>query len=246
MNYFYKIFIVIILSISSSTHANNSIVISLADTEYYSFQLMAKRILKLAYSRIGKTVEFEKSPAERSLVNANRGITDGELARIGGLEEEYPNLIMIPTPIAFDEIVAFTKETNFKVEGWSSLSSYRIGFIAGLKIAEQKTKGMKIEMVTSVDQGFKKLNLGRSDVFIGLKGNQCLIETLKLPEIKVMERPLEKITMYHYLNKSHSAIVAELDAVLKQMSESGEMGSIQRQSALEFLIQCNNLSKLNE
>jgi len=210
---------------------------------------MAKRILTLAYSRIGQSVEFEKAPAERSLVNANTGITDGELARIGGLEEEYPNLIMIPTPISYDEIVVFSKDANLNVDGWGSLLPYRVGFIAGLKIAEQKTsgfKGMNIEMVTSVDQGFRKLTLGRSDVFIGLKGNQCLIEALKLPEIKVLEPPLEKITMYHYINKSHSGIVAELDTVLKQMSESGEMGSIQRQSALDFFIQCNNISKLNE
>ena len=238
MNSFKKIFILVVLLIVSNSHADKSIVISLADTEYYSFQLMAKRILKVAYSRIGKSVEFEKAPAERSLVNANRGLTDGELARIGGLEDEYPNLIMIPTPIAFDEVSVFSKEFNFKVEGWSSLLPYKIGYIAGLKIAEKNTKGMNIEMVTTVDQGLRKLNLGRSDVYIGLTGNQCLIAKLKLSEIKVMDRPVEKITMYHYLNKRHGAIAEKLETVLMQMYQSGEMGSIQKQSKIDFVNQC--------
>ncbi len=202
---------------------------------------MAKRILTLAYSRIGKSVEFEKLPAERSLVNANSGITDGELARMGGLQEDYLNLIMIPTPIAYDEIVVFTKDINFNVDGWSSLLPYRIGYVAGFKFAEQKTEGMNIEMVTTVDQGLRKLNLGRSEVFIGLKGDQCLINKLELREIKVMGRPLEKIIGYHYINKKHSTMVVKLDTVLKQMNESGEMELLQKQSAQDFLNQCNNL-----
>jgi polar amino acid transport system substrate-binding protein len=49
-----------------------------------------------AFRRIGVTVKTVKLPAERGLINANQGIHDGEMLRVGGLEKIYPNLIMVP------------------------------------------------------------------------------------------------------------------------------------------------------
>ncbi|WP_299879851.1 hypothetical protein [uncultured Cocleimonas sp.] len=234
-----SLLIVLILSIPSQSHADDKIVVTHGDLEYSAFQLMAKRILTPAYSRIGISVKFEKLPNERSLVNANRGITDGVLGRVGGLVESYPNLIMIPIPIAYDEILVYSKKINFKVEGWNSLLPHKIGYVSGFKKAELKTVGMEVETVTSPTQGLHKLNLGRTDLFIGIKGIQCLINRLELSEIGSLDQPLEKIIMYHYVHKSHGEMAARLETVLRQMKESGEMDLLQKQSRQDFLIQCN-------
>ena len=180
MNYFHKILIVLILSVTSFSQAENSIVISKGSLEYSVYQSMAQRILKTAYSRIGKSVEFKKSPAARSLVNADSGITDGELARIAGLENIYPNLIRVAIPIAYDEVFIYSKKFNFKVEGWHSLLPYKIGYLSGFQRAEQRTAGMNTEKVTTEKQGLEKLNVGRTDVFIGLQGTLCLIKKLSM------------------------------------------------------------------
>ncbi len=238
MNYFHKILIVLILSVTSFSQAEDSVVISKGDLEYSVYQSMALRILKTAYSRIGKSVEFKKSPAARSLVNADSGITDGELARIAGLEKIYPNLIRVPIPIAYDEVFVYSKKFNFKVEGWQSLLPYKIGYMSGFKRAEQKTAGMNTEAVTTEKQGLEKLNIGRTDVFIGLRGTLCLIKKLNLNEITAIDQRLEKIIMYHYLHKSHSTMAARLEAVLTQMQESGEMELIQQQAKLDYFNQC--------
>lgn len=238
MKYFHKVLIILILSVTSFSQAENSIVISKGNLDYSVYQSMAVRILKTAYSRIGKSVEFKKSPVARSIVNADSGITDGELARIEGLEKKYPNLIRVAIPIAYDEIFVYSKNFNFKVEGWHSLLPYKIGFLSGFQRAEQRTAGMNTESVSTEKQGLEKINIGRSDVFLGLQGTLCLIKKLNLNEIKAIDQPLEKITMYHYLHKSHSAMAARLEVVLTQMQESGEMELIQQQAKLDYFNQC--------
>ncbi len=238
MNYFHKILIVLILSVTSFSQAENSIVLSKGNLEYSVYQLMALRILKTAYSRIGISVEFKESPVARSILNADSGITDGELARIEGLEKKYPNLIRVSIPIAYDEVFVYSKNFNFKVEGWHSLLPYKIGLLSGFQRAEQRTAGMNTEMVTTEQQGLEKLNIGRSDVFIGLQGTLCLIKKLRLNGITAIDQRLEKIIMYHYLHKSHRTMAARLEAVLTQMQASGEIELIQQQAKLDYFNQC--------
>ena len=238
MNYFYRILIVLVLSVTSFSQAENSIVISKGNLDYSVYQLMALRIVKTAYSRIGENVEFRGSPVARSIVNADRGITDGELARIEGLEKKFPNLIRVAIPIAYDEVFVYSKNFNFKVEGWHSLLPYKIGLLSGFQRAEQKTAGMNTERVTTEQQGLEKLNIGRSDVFVGLQGTLCLIKKLNLNEITAIDQRLERIIMYHYVHKSHRTMAARLEAVLTQMQASGEMESIQHQAKLDYLNQC--------
>ena len=97
---------------------------------------------------------------------------------------------------------------------------------------------MKTERVTTEKHGLEKLSIGRSDVFIGLRGTRCLIKKLNLNEITALDQPLEKIVMFHYLHKSHSAMAARLEAVLTQMQESGEMELIQKQAKIDYFNQC--------
>lgn len=49
-----------------------------------------------AFQRIGVRVKTVKLPAERGLINANQGIHDGEMLRVGGLDKIYHNLVMVP------------------------------------------------------------------------------------------------------------------------------------------------------
>ncbi|WP_299880972.1 ABC transporter substrate-binding protein [uncultured Cocleimonas sp.] len=234
----YHLFVVSLLFlIASHSRASDVIVLSYAKDSVY--QLMAKSILSEAYSRIDKRIVLEKIPAIRSLINANNGSHDGLLARSFYAGKGYSNLIRVSVPIAYDEIYVYTKKTDIKITGWGSLSPYTIGYVAGSKTIEQKTKGMMVESVTSEIQGLNKLNLGRNDVFIGLTGAQCLINTLNFSEIKTIKPPLERITLYHYLNKKHMVMAKELEVVLAEMKQSGEMELIQKQSFQDFFKQCS-------
>lgn len=230
--------LVFILSITSQSYARETIVVSNGGLEKSIFQQMAQRTLTRAYSRLGLDIEYVKVPNQRALTNANTANSDGVLARIAGLEKDFSNLIRIPISVGYDEILVYSKEFNFKVDSWKSLAPYKIGFVSGFKKVEYRTKDMDVEKVTSPTQGLQKLNLGRTDVFIGVIGIKCLAEKLKLPEITAIDKPLERITLYHYLHKRHTKMVDKLIKVLKEMEDSGEIASIQKQAKQEFIVQC--------
>ncbi|GAA0395382.1 hypothetical protein GCM10009133_00630 [Cocleimonas flava] len=223
---------------NDSLDSGNKIVISQPDLDSSLFIETARRILKVAYSRIGKEVEFELFPPERSLVFANSGVTGGELVRMTGLQSEYHNLIKIPISIVSNEIYAYTKKQDFVVEGWESLKPYKIDFIFGNKFAEQKSKGFNSARVKTSYQGLRKLSADRSDFFIGVYGVRCIANKFKFNDIKALTPILDNFQMYHYLHKRNESIAEQLKLELLKMQRSGEMESIQKEAKKAFLSQC--------
>ena len=59
---------------------------------------------------LGVELRLVKLPAERGLINANAGIEDGDLARITGLEKQYPNLVRVPEKLVDLDFTAFSKQ----------------------------------------------------------------------------------------------------------------------------------------
>jgi polar amino acid transport system substrate-binding protein len=125
---------------------------------------MSARVLTEAYRRIGITIKLRIVPAERSLYQSNSGDTDGEVGRIHGIENTYTNLIKVPTPVSYFEVMAFTKNLKFQVNGWESLKPYRIVARRGIKYAEKNTENMNREFTDNFQQAFRLLDIGRADI----------------------------------------------------------------------------------
>ena len=258
MNSFHKTVLLVILAISTYSYAEDyehkgvshaeahssgqlkeTLVISQPDVVYTLFLQASKLILIEAYTRIGQKIEFETLPVERSLDLANKGVTDGELARISGLQNEYPNLIQVPAPTALNRVFAYSKKHNFPVKGWQSLKPYKIDFIFGSKYLEQKSKGFQATKVKSNYQGLKKLSAGRSDFYVGLFGVKCSINKHNFTGIKMLTPALDEMNMYHYMHKRYKHIAEKLTVVLKQMKQNGEMELMQEQATQELLRKCS-------
>ena len=150
----------------------------------------------------------------------------------------YPNLVMINIPIAYEEIVVYTKKTEFIVEGWQSLSPYTIGLVRGFKLADIKTEGMRVQRVTDFRQAFRKLDFGRTDVIVELRSKQCLLKNFNFSGIHVLGPPLGRIELYHYLHTRHKTLAAELEAVLMGMKREGELKIMQEQAIQDFQESC--------
>ena len=104
---------------------------------------LAAKVLLAAYRRLGMEMDIVSMPGERTLVSANAGETDGELYRKAGLEKTYPNLVMVPVPVASYEVVAFVpRHSVVTVSGWASLRVLRIGFVKGIKVVEENTRAV--------------------------------------------------------------------------------------------------------
>ncbi len=214
--------------------AQDRIVLSKPDIPPDIRGVMAERILQEAYKRLGVMVEYKSYPGERALVSANNGITDGEVARIAGMEEMYTNLIRVSVPIAYTDLVVFTTDPLVTVTGWESLRPYSIGIIRGMKLAEIKTQGMEVRTVTRSEQLFRMLAAKRNDVGVYLRDGYCEVKRLNLPSIRIVEPPLEQLTFYHYLHKRHQVLVKKLEEVLRQMEKDKQIDGIYQQVKEEF------------
>ncbi|WP_342115626.1 substrate-binding periplasmic protein [Pseudoduganella sp. OTU4001] len=185
----------------------------------------AAQILREAYSRLGRKLVVHQLPGERSLVYANEGKMDGELYRKLGLDRDYPNLVIVPVPLLTFELVIFTRGTSFVVNGWDSLRPYTMGFVRGNKIAQENTRGMKVEQVSTMQQAFEKLMMGRTDLVLGHRASgMAVVRSQQLEGVTVLEPPLASFPVYHYVNKKHAALVPELARVLKQVLRNPSAG----------------------
>ncbi len=197
-------------------HAQEKLVFSVVEG------VSATAILQEGYKRIGIDIEAKILPAERALSMSNSGELDGEVNRIVNINMKYPNLIMIPIPIFFLDIVAFTKHLEFPVQSWESLAPYEVATLRGMKVAENGLQGMKYLALTEFEQILRMLDKERIEVAIlpRLDGLQ-IIKKFNLKTIEILEPPLVRINLYHYLHKKHKHLVPKITASLRKMDKEG-------------------------
>lgn len=189
---------------------------------------VAELVLREAYKNLGRRVAVHRLPGERSLMYANAGRMDGELYRKLGLERQYPNLVIVPVPLLTFELMIFSRGTSFAVNGWESLRPYTIGFVRGNKVAQENTRGMRVEPVPTLEQAFSKLDKGRTDLVLSHRASgMAVVQRQKLEGITVLEPPLASFPAYHYVNARHAALVPELTRILKQMQADKTIERIQ-------------------
>ncbi len=227
-----------IILIGTTAHAQQTLV--LGGGLKHPMGVIASRILTIAYDKIGVTIETKELPSERSLRHADSGKIDGELFRGENAitPETAPNLVKIPVPIAYGQLVVFTKDKNFEVTGWDSLAPYKIGTLIGLKEAEVNTSGMTVEKSVEPDALFKKLDAGRNDVLVLPRDlGLMIIKQLNLPggkAVRILEPPLQEDKLYHYLNKKHQTLIPEITRILQQMEADGEIQRIREAAEAEL------------
>lgn len=229
-----KLFIIIlvaaILLAAAETGHTENIVISTFDFKSPNLDV-AERVMTEAYRRIGAVMTVRRMPGERAILTANGGMQDGELIRRGGMSQTYPNLIMIPVPVVIVDFVVFAKERNFEVSGWESLIPYRVGYRRGVKTVETNlAAGTKSEAVTTLEQAFGKLRVGRTDVVVDTRlGGLVKLNQLGIRDIVVLEPPLTVSPQFHYLHVKNRQLSKPLTAVLRQMEKEGVIQDILRQ-----------------
>ena len=222
-----------ILLIANQSIAAQNMTIS---TSGSNISQIAFDVLCVAYRKLHIHLDYIKFPAERALRMSNTGETIGESARGKGIEKKYKNLIMVPVSVVKVDWVVVSKDKTIKVNGWQSLKPYIIGIRRGLKLAEDKTFGMRVEPVASYKQTLQKVVAGRNDVAVIPRLSALM--TLKEESITcltILDPPLETFPLFHYLHKSKKYLLNDLTKILQEMATSGEIQKIQQQSLLKLL-----------
>ncbi|MBU4133676.1 MAG: transporter substrate-binding domain-containing protein, partial [Proteobacteria bacterium] len=195
-------------------------------------------VLIEAFRRAGRNVIISHLPAERSLTNADTGITDGDFVRISGLNSRYPNLLEVPEKITDFEFVAFTWRPDIQIKDWSSCKPYNVAIVRGWKILETNLEDVS-SLVKVKDQRllFAMLAKQRTDIVVysRFEGYE-MINQLNLKTVRVLEPPLATREMFLYLNKRHRLLVPAITKHLQIMKQDGSFEQIIEKTLKPYLM----------
>lgn len=219
------IFLIASNALASDKNFDKSLVLSSTSGELSKISAL---ILKEAYVSLGIKIIVKVLPAERALQSSNRGIYDGEVHRIKGINKKYANLVIVNLPINYIYFSAFSTR-KLKLVNLRSLHNYRIGIMRGIKIIEYKTKDMNRIFSSNNKTMFLNLKKGYIDVCIvprlsGLKE----IKDNNFKNIYLNEPPLFERELFHYLHKKNKSLVAKIYSVLREMKRKGRIKQIQK------------------
>ncbi|MHB1216307.1 MAG: substrate-binding periplasmic protein [Thiobacillus sp.] len=188
-----------------------------------------------AFRRAGVKLKLVKLPAERALLNANAGIEDGDMARIAGLETQYPNLIRVPEKVLDWSFAAFSRDASLS-GNWESIRQQQVGHIRGWKIYEQQLAGAPhVLSVDDAGQLFRLLDRNRVKVALYARWmGEALMRQQGIEGIHALEPPLATREMFIYLHKRHAAIVPRLAAALRAIKAEGLYDRLYREKVLSL------------
>ncbi len=184
-------------------------------------------VLDLLYAelfrRVGLKVEIQPSSAERGLLNASSGIDDGDVSRVMGIDQAYPNLVRVPEKVMSYQMSVFTRRPAFAVQGAASLKPYDVGILTGWKILERMiTDSHGLVKLETGAQLFSMLDKDRIDVAVieKLEGLH-FIQSMGLQGIRVLQPALVEGDWFLYLHKRHAALAPLLAEELRRMKQDG-------------------------
>ena len=193
-------------------------------------------VLRAAYGQLGITPTFEEYPLLRSLVMADAGTLDGDAMRIAEASEKYHNLIRIEVPVNFLEVTVYAREPCPAIKDWAGLHGRRVAYIRGVLAVERRLGGSTPVPVESMSELFRMLERGMVDVAVGT-GLETDREMLRHKDGALCKMPgtLERVPMYHHLNKRHAQLAQRLTEQLRAMNRRGEIDAILQRERLKAL-----------
>jgi ABC-type amino acid transport substrate-binding protein len=201
-------------------------------------QLVGAAILEAIYRHLDIRLEFVDMPAKRALLESSEGRVDGEIQRVLDVGSEYPTLIAVRPSVNYIEPSAFVTRADFRVDGWRSVAPYSIGIVRGVGSSERGTKGMsRVEAVTTMDQLMGMLADGRVEVAVNDRfSGELVCKRLHLDAtIHALSPAIERIPLYHFLNERHRDLVPRVEAVVREMTASGELERIRADAQAQLI-----------
>jgi polar amino acid transport system substrate-binding protein len=208
------------LAISAAVHAQ-TLEIGKGTVQGY-FNEAAERVMHEAARRAGVTLNFQQIPLARSASMANQGAIDGELLRTAGVTADYPNLVIVPTPIATSRIALYGHEAVVKGKSLEELKKMRIGIVKNVLLMQKSTAGLDVMEGPTPEKVLEMLRNRRFDVAL----LPCALAEAALKK----EGPGDIVRwpglwasepMYFVLNKSHAALIPRINGALVAMQKEG-------------------------
>ena len=222
---FFPLFIVLCSLLVSNTTAETKLTLNSGTAEpfitadgggFYG------ELVKEIFARLKIDAKVIRLPSSRSIINANKGIDAGVIARTKGIDKKYTNLIRVPSSILTFNFVAYSLDKRINVTNWNSFKPYSVGMIRGWRIYEKNVVTAKrITKVTDAEQLFNLLLNKRSDLILfeyyrGDWWNKHLNA-----QAHIIGSPLAKKEMFLYMHKKHANLVPKITKIIEQFKQDG-------------------------
>ncbi len=211
------------------TPANRPIVMVTARAGDSSGGMFLDMVYTEAFSRLGRTFQFQQYPPARCIVLSDAGEVDGEITRIDRYGEMHPDVIRVEEPHYTSGFFALTMDESLTLDGWKSLGEgdYKVNYRRGVHGAEPHllaiVKPENLDAVNTLISGLRKLVTGRCDVFV--ESESELIPFWMSDEFKDsgmrIAGVMQRYTAHMYLHKKNRALVPRLEKVLREMKAEG-------------------------
>ncbi|MCJ2166306.1 hypothetical protein MRX56_17215 [Pseudodesulfovibrio sp. S3-i] len=185
-------------------------------------------LLTECFHRLGYRLTILPRPNRRSICEADLGTVDGNYARTEAVAASYRNLIMIPEPLGWESITAFSADPNLKVDGWRSLLHHHVAWVNGRAICETHLGTAPQKTLVKNEKALLKfLSEGRAEVGVmGLKKGCDLLQRLNITNVRPLFPPLEVAQLYLYMHKKHEAIIPKVTEMLRTLKSDGTYEAI--------------------
>ena len=178
----------------------------------------SQALLSEAYRRLDIPVDFIDVPFGRSLVESNRGVLAGEIARVLRVTEQYPNLLPIPYVLFDTEVYLYINQqqcANCTLQNVQSLA-----FVRGSLIVEELLKQLPAsrQVISSgTIESTKALFLTGKVAAVVFAAYRLAKHT----DFTVAEQHILSLPDYHLLHRNHRALLSPLTAMLFQLEQEG-------------------------
>jgi polar amino acid transport system substrate-binding protein len=192
---------------------------------------MADLVVREAFSRIGVKIHIVPADSATALEKVNKGLYDGDLMRVAGANQKYPNVIQIPEPLFEIEFSAFSNTVNSPMSGYEGLKPYRVAVPKGWIETDNNVKEENVKSVFRIISPFDMFNTllkGDADIVIyhRLMGYEMIKEMGASDKIHVLEPPMAVRPYFFWIHKKHQDLVPKLDAAIKDMKKDGTIQKI--------------------
>jgi len=195
-----------------------------------------EQIMQQVFERLGRPMDFQEVPAERSLILVNEGTDDAECCRIPRVvAQDYKDLVVVPESVYEVRFCAFSSRADIRVTRWDDLKPYATGTVTGWKILVNNLKRIEPREyyeLAEAEAMFRMLEMGRIEVAtLGYLSGLKVIKELKLSDIiRPLAPPLATRKLFMMLHKKHAAMIPSLAKILAEMKTDGSIERIVRRT----------------
>ncbi len=205
-----------------------------------SEQVVGEKLLFEIYQRAKIPIDITPMTGSRALAEASSGRKDGETLRVFALGNKYPSLIRVPTAISTLTTQGFSAK-NIDINTAEDLKKYSLVRVRGVQHTKNITQSLKnVHVLPTSELLIEFLGRGRADVGLtGRLNGLSLIKASGLSQVTIVGKPLKVLPLYHYIHKKNKALVPRIDAIIKQMVDSGDMKKLREKYEREYLDSIN-------